>query len=685
MRISPIEMHRRIEDVQSRLTDQEVFAGREFAAYLTDLAETVSRRYGRTPIVRVGWEEAPDANIAFTDNRRIYINAGNQITQSFPSRQLRYASLVGLLGHEVGHLLFTDFTLAGIYNAYLLGGRMYPCEPDNLSGEETAWMEEFREGLSSKEPVFQSLIRTVTGTLENILEDAYIENRICQEYPGAISYGIHLFNLRFLETVPSIQQQIARKYQPYAIFTNLLLQYCLSGEVNNLGGYEGEYLDSVTGCIPLVDGCIYDLDARTRYDAVNRILIRIWPIIRKMAEDARKRPKAPEKIERELSAQIARAGGNPIGGSKPVPGGKPMAAGLQEKLRQEREEVKEALGRIPLAMTERIEDNGDGGLLYDRQFGSSGAADTAAEIERFLHSIARERVNRAIEAELCAELQAESNRISYGNNHGNLQVTVHRMPQVPQNLVDSYHGIAGPLLRISGILQKKVLAALKEDDTGGIRHTYMGGTLDSRALYRADGAIFTNWKLPGGKKTIAAAVLVDESGSMKENGRIDAAKATGIILYDFCRGLEIPVSVYGHTASNSKPIADIYAYADFDSVDGNDKYRMMDMTTRDCNRDGAAIRFVAERLLKRPEDIRLLFILSDGQPNACGYSGTAAEADLRGIRQEYSNKGIILFAAAIGEDRERIKRIYGEGFLDITELDTLPQNLTRQLARYVRL
>ena len=80
----------------------------------------------------------------------------------------------------------------------------------------------------------------------------------------------------------------------------------------------------------------------------------------------------------------------------------------------------------------------------------------------------------------------------------------------------------------------------------------------------------------------------------------------------------------------------------------------MDMSARSCNRDGAALRFVAEKLNKQNAEVKLLLIICDGQPNDDGYSGTAAEADLRGIKQEYSRKGVQIFAAAIGDDRERI-------------------------------
>lgn len=110
----------------------------------------------------------------------------------------------------------------------------------------------------------------------------------------------------------------------------------------------------------------------------------------------------------------------------------------------------------------------------------------------------------------------------------------------------------------------------------------------------------------------------------------------------------------------------------------------MDVSARYSNRDGAALRFVAERLAARTEDVKILILVSDGQPAANGYIGTAAEEDLRGIKQEYKRKGILFIAAAIGDDKENIQRIYGESFHDITDLEELPSKLTAVIKRHIR-
>ena len=109
----------------------------------------------------------------------------------------------------------------------------------------------------------------------------------------------------------------------------------------------------------------------------------------------------------------------------------------------------------------------------------------------------------------------------------------------------------------------------------------------------------------------------------------------------------------------------------------------MDMAARVANRDGAALRFVAEHLVKRPEELKILILISDGQPAGTGYYGTEAEKDLRAIKKEYRQKGVILFTAAIGSDKERIKRIYGDGFLDITDLNKLPKLLPQLITQYI--
>lgn len=84
---------------------------------------------------------------------------------------------------------------------------------------------------------------------------------------------------------------------------------------------------------------------------------------------------------------------------------------------------------------------------------------------------------------------------------------------------------------------------------------------------------------------LAVGLLIDESGSMGGSDRITKARATAIVVQDFCEKLGIPIEIMGHTASCCH--VELFSYASFDSVDRKDRYRLMDMSARSCNRDGA--------------------------------------------------------------------------------------------------
>lgn len=120
----------------------------------------------------------------------------------------------------------------------------------------------------------------------------------------------------------------------------------------------------------------------------------------------------------------------------------------------------------------------------------------------------------------------------------------------------------------------------------------MGNRIDHTAFYRNDGKIFTKRNRPNDEIDLSVGILVDMSGSM-HGERIKTAQAMALIIHDFCLSLKIPVTIYGHD-SNSNEV-DLYSFAEFDSVDGNDKYRLMNIHAGCSNRDGCAVRYVAEK------------------------------------------------------------------------------------------
>ncbi len=347
----------------------------------------------------------------------------------------------------------------------------------------------------------------------------------------------------------------------------------------------------------------------------------------------------------------------------------------------------EETGRIPLSQTDRVAAPVGGTTEYNNEYERERYDHAAEDIEKLLDKMAENAACQELENERTRELNDVAQNISYGNIHSGVNIRVNRIDSVDSELVEQYSIVAEPLLQISKQLQKTLIHQLKDHRRGGKQTgLLMGRRLDARALCRNDGKVFYKNALPNEIPQLSVALLLDESGSMSSKQRCTYARAAAIILYDFCQSLDIPVMIYGHTTGyhNGNDTVELFSYAEFESIDNDDKYRLIDISARDSNRDGAALRFVAEQLSKRNEDVKILILVSDGQPADTGYHGTAAEEDLRGIKQEYQRKGILFVAAAIGDDKKNIERIYGDSFMDITDLNQLPVKLTSVVKRHIR-
>ena len=676
MRTSHKEMRRKINAEVSKITDEELFSSAAFAAYLTDIAEAVTKRYKRRLRVETIYDTSENAMIACTNNRNILINTGNYISQSMPYRKLKAESILGLVGHEVGHMLFTNFRISETYFSELSYGRLYP--QMELSEEEQESFTEVTDYFKTGTEAQKQAIRKAAKLLLNILED---------RYTGRFATGIHLNNIRFTEMMPSVTEQLTNGCYRFSVFCNLLNQYCRSGDINNRDGYAGELLDLFYDVLPLVDDAIYDEDMKRRCYAVNRILLMVWAYIKEIAEKAEEKENTSEilqKLNKQIPqmAEVPSLNGTPIAAGGSVDTQKYISGRteIEGKLRKATEQES---GRIPWMKTDDFDEGAEGGVEQNLSYHGAGYSAAGDDISRILTAVAKEKVQEELSLALTEEMQQEAEHIRLGNAHSGIKIIINRMQEIEESYIQQYQSVAPPLLAISKQIQKRLQRVFKDMSfTGKESALLMGRRIEPRLLMDREGRFFSRNRLPSEKKSLAVAVLMDESGSMADQDRVTYARAAGIIIYDFCKAMDVPILIMGHTDDSN---VQIYAYTDFDSMDKMDRYRLMDLSARCGNRDGAALRYVAERLLKQPEEKKLLLLVSDGQPAGTGgYLGSAAEADLRGIKKEYTNKGILFVAAAIGDDKENIERIYGDAFLEISDLTKLPFLLVKKIEKELK-
>ena len=690
-------LHRLIADEKGKLTDEELFGSPAYRSYLQSIADNLSGRYGRGAYVSLTYDPT-GKEAAYTDSFKIYINTANKLTNAFSSRKHKNLVNIGIIGHECGHILFTDFGVSNRFCRYLESGRFYPKKPTAKmlsSSAHKKYLNEYADTLAEGNKAKLRILTKIAMYISNIIEDGYVERMMKLRFPGTVAIGIQLKNLKQAEMAASVNDMVEQEYDEITIVTNLLLQYVISGTIENQEGVSNEYTDFLTECIPLLDTALNEDSAKERMLAVHLLMIRCWKYIKPLLdkiEDVKNSTETPsesssestsetpsETVESNAAEEIINKMESEINkaSEQPTHMNSVSLAGQLESDESENEE-QERLEHLKTEV-ENMLSEGSGTVTHDNDYVTETADH---ELENILNSAASAKVYSAVEDSLLDELKANLKDINFGDIHKNVDIVIHRQKTLYGSERELYDKAMIELKPISMMLQKSIMNVLKQRQRGAAeRGLLMGSRLDHSSYYRNDGKIFTKRNRPNDEISLAVGVLVDMSGSMSGE-RIRIAQAMTLVVYDFCRALNIPVTIYGHDTSYGGSV-DLYSFAEFESVDGNDKYRLMNIHDGGSNRDGCAVRFVAEKLCKRTEQTKLFIVVSDGQPADSGYYGTAAELDLQGIRREYVNRGITFLAAAIGDDKPAIKRCYGEGaFLDITDLKAFPTTIAKIIARY---
>ncbi|MCR8634585.1 vWA domain-containing protein [Paenibacillus radicis (ex Xue et al. 2023)] len=284
------------------------------------------------------------------------------------------------------------------------------------------------------------------------------------------------------------------------------------------------------------------------------------------------------------------------------------------------------------------------------------------------------------------KLNRDAREIVSDSIHNKIKLIVHR-PDYSIESPQEYISLSKELMPIVREIARKTLPLLEHEISSEFaRNQYYGSKFQADSIAYRDFRYFAKKLPPTESPSLVVGLRVDESASMSAFGRLEAAKRAVLAVYEFCQICHIPILIYGDTADASKlEQMSIYAYTDFDKTDSNDRFRLMGIRARSNNRDGMALRIMADRLAVSPQQTKLLISISDGQPKAMeDYTGNYAIKDMQQTIAEYERKGITFLAAAIGQDKDVISHIYGnERFLDITDLKELPTKLVRIIARYL--
>ncbi|MEH2956880.1 nitric oxide reductase activation protein [Candidatus Merdisoma sp. JLR.KK006] len=186
----------------------------------------------------------------------------------------------------------------------------------------------------------------------------------------------------------------------------------------------------------------------------------------------------------------------------------------------------------------------------------------------------------------------------------------------------------------------------------------------------------------------AVHVLIDASGSQRRRQSLVALQ--GYIISEALSVVDIPHQVMGFCTFWDYTV--MQRYRDYDDPREANQ-RIFEFYASSNNRDGLAVRAAADSLIKRPEEHKVLIVLSDGRPNdiivnrpnsrnPLPYSGDYAVRDTAAEVRKVRAMGISVLGVFAGEeqDLQAERRIFGRDFAYIRDI----MNFSGVVGRYLR-
>lgn len=603
----------------------------------------------------------------------ICINTACSFVSEQESREEQHMAVLGLLYHEIGHLLFTDYPTTRAWSYQLQRGRWFPKEPQGMNTVAGINLAQ-----NMTDPEFLQVFSHCADSVDNCMEDGYVEREISLMCPGTGKDALAIMNMVLYETSEYLENDDPNNPQknvPGRDFLDVLHQvllYCEFGEIKIADDYTGPLSDFIYDCIEVIDDYKFERDPAKRREGVNELLCIMAPLIDKAIQEQKQQSQNQQQNQQNSCS------------------GQPSTA---DQLCQAISALERAIGassKNENCSSEAVnnpgkaQNQGANGQQDNSQceIGSKGPGGTG---EGSLEAATREIDSLAgTLASALANRQAEEERTSALNKDGqnmdctefgipdNLSVSVSRAAEVPQSNVAAYDKIAGEIQNISRGLQRDIKRVLKDRREGRkIKNLPFGHRLEVSAIVRDDRKYFSCNKWPTETPRLGVGLLVDESGSTK-GSLIQAATIASLVVEDFCRELDIPHLIYGYTSGRKD--AAIVSYAEPQEIDDSNRYRITGMRASGGTPTASAMAFMAKQMMKLPADVRLLIVITDGG-SADNHVIDGNERYIDRMIHVLRKDNVIVVAAGIGSDRAQVEAEFGDNFLDITDINMMPEQL----------
>ena len=692
------EKERFLLEAEKMLSDYEFFTSPRFMRLLHHVGKEITDRHN----AKVRTYGAPDENRAgYFEGTYTYINVLNEITQSFPSLELRGESILGVLGHECGHQNYSSIYLRKKYVEGISNGILYPYFPEPRSEKERLYAEQMKELFVRKDRIAIELYLTMAAPLHGLLEDVYIEERMMKRFPGSIRRGIQRNRKRIMERYDSVKK-LDKGGDKLGTMASVLTEYMFTKRVNTWDGEIQLYADFLRECIPLIHQAAHDVRESSRFIATNQILLAIWPLLLEKIEELQEMmeqtpPEKQEDLIKKTAEKIQTQ--MPQYSEEPICREHRMEEKNASDVKWTGADKKEGEGEErPDGQNGDVDDFTESGKLKEAQpedkkpleelsVDFPKEIDISRELRKIRHELAEEKTEKMMTDAMREALKNFLEGVKFHPVNEAIPKEVIRKDKPSKKAELMYEQIKPEIQRVLSEFLVLVQPILMTRKSRIRRKQFFGKSLDMKNLWDPQDRVFKTKILDKNNFNTAIAVLMDQSASIDERRRLASILAT-LCIVEFAQYLKIPVCVYGHCTDFRRPehfgkeTVCLHSYMEFEDRN-HEKLRILDMKPGGANRDGVALQYMEERLKRRKERMKLLFFTCDGLPNASDYGGEVARDDLKQIQKELRRAGIHLLVAAIGEDQEEIHKIYGNSCINTSDLSALPGEICKRLLQMI--
>lgn len=201
------------------------------------------------------------------------------------------------------------------------------------------------------------------------------------------------------------------------------------------------------------------------------------------------------------------------------------------------------------------------------------------------------------------------------------------------------------------------------------------GVLDTNKLaeaYQAVETVYSN-KFKRTTPGLDVCVLIDESGSMSGTNIASARKCAILLNEVFLRLKQCDFYVYGHTADN-RHMGEVTINVYRDHWNRN-RYALGKVESYSNNKDSVAIEETYKMVRKQTSKPLLMFVISDGAPNAYGLIGQPAVEEVKKVVNRIESNGDTLVCQIAIESHFRPQDMFNH-YVVMTDMNTFPSDLS---------